>query len=557
MWVNTERSQASYQRDLPWSTARRTVLTGMTTEAAGLLWQRLAGEQGAPSMRRSVVQGIVPLLATTAIVALLGCDEPLPPSGTTGQQGPPGEQGEQPQQPQDPPESYNRPGARVTISSTPSDAYITVNGDTGNARTPATLDLPPGTHDLTIHKPGVGTTTGSADVDVDTESNLHVTLDSTKADRFPTLRGSRGGSTWTFEVGSDQAITRLPLGQGGDPPLTMQVKDSPSGMEYEQVTYTDTSGYTGPSLVISWEPTREGTFTGSYQVVDSDGDTFSFPVSIEAVPYQPSACQIIFNSDPTICACTERNGVVTPQKCLPVPTVDGRCPYPVMMVEGGWAGSTVPAEPRRLLAQVSAKGTLCATANTVVSLAALDKVSRVSTTMLQHRHSLVEWTMTAKYQHRTPGGDVIVLYGESESWCSDFPSIYTDQYCGGAPTFASGIYARPIILCPEDDLAVCVHEIAHAVYYAMLYDWGPSRDESENELRQVKDRFAEPDIGELWNGYALTNEGEFFAEMSAIYFCVGSTATQPKLHCADELKRHDSKTYEVIHRIYRGSADLR
>ena len=53
------------------------------------------------------------------------------------------------------------------------------------------------------------------------------------------------------------------------------------------------------------------------------------------------------------------------------------------------------------------------------------------------------------------------------------------------------------------------------------------------------------------------NDGEFFAEMTAAYFCVPTEATYPVLHCAGELQAYDPATYEVIHAIYRGSTDLR
>ena len=45
--------------------------------------------------------------------------------------------------------------------------------------------------------------------------------------------------------------------------------------------------------------------------------------------------------------------------------------------------------------------------------------------------------------------------------------------------------------------------------------------------------------------------------MTAIYFCVPTAATIPVLHCASALREYDPKTCEVVHAIYRGSADLR
>ena len=153
--------------------------------------------------------------------------------------------------------------------------------------------------------------------------------------------------------------------------------------------------------------------------------------------------------------------------------------------------------------------------------------------------------------------DLIMLYDPDETLCSDpIPERHREIIgCGGPPTFAIGWYARPLIVCPDDKLAVCVHEIAHAIFAALRFTSYWDGDHGEPA---VKRRFSASEVRNLWTGYALENEDEFFAEMSAIYFCVGSVATtRPKLHCADELKRHDPFTYEVIHGVYRGSADLR
>ena len=143
---------------------------------------------------------------------------------------------------------------------------------------------------------GVGTTKGlvlaEKDlVDAEPDQNIHVTLDSTETDLFPTLREYDGDSvipySWAIVVDDHVEYEFLPLGREGDPPLTMKFEGLPPGMTFEQVTITDTSGYRGPTLIISGTPTREGTFGGSYKVTDSDGDTFSFPFSFEVVPQQP------------------------------------------------------------------------------------------------------------------------------------------------------------------------------------------------------------------------------------------------------------------------------
>ena len=211
---------------------------------------------------------------------------------------------------------------------------------------------------------------------------------------------------------------------------------------------------------------------------------------------------------------------------------DPRCPYPM---------------PHTLLERASSSGALCATGTNEVSQSALDRVSGLSASMLQHRADLANQLAATSH--------VIMLYGQVK-WCEAWPVAYYSMGCS-TPRTSSGIYAAPIIVCPENSIAMCVHEIAHAVHAA--------GDDSEDAA--VERRFSNPEVQELWSGYALTNHREFFAEMTTIYFCPGTDYTLPaarylsiygnNLHCADALKAYDPKTYEVIHAIYRGSADLR
>ena len=227
--------------------------------------------------------------------------------------------------------------------------------------------------------------------------------------------------------------------------------------------------------------------------------------------------------------------------------VDDRCPYSIGMAPVG------TAYPVLLLDHVSSAGTLCATGTYNVRQSALDRVSRASTTMLQHRPDIAE-NLTGRYGF----GEIILLYAESEEdWCNPpaFPEVYINalRWCDRLRFYLPiGTYSGSIILCPENNLRVCIHEIAHAVYFHL--PWDP---DSVDEREPVEERFNEPDVAVLWSGYAMEDEWEFFAEMTAVYFCVPTEATSPVLHCADELQAYDPKTYEVIHAIYRGSADLR
>ena len=120
-----------------------------------------------------------------------------------------------------------------------------------------------------------------------TVTSASVSLDRATAvpapdDLIPTLRDHEGDPVrphFTTIVVDDYVLgfDFLPLGAGGDAPLTMSCTGLPPGMEYEQVTRTDTSGYEGPALFIFGTPTQTGSFEATYAVTDSDGDTFSIP----------------------------------------------------------------------------------------------------------------------------------------------------------------------------------------------------------------------------------------------------------------------------------------
>ena len=210
---------------------------------------------------------------------------------------------------------------------------------------------------------------------------------------------------------------------------------------------------------------------------------------------------------------------------------DHRCPYPM---------------PHTLLERASSAGVLCVTGTTEVSQSELDRVSGVPTIMLQNRTDIANQLTSTNH--------IILLYGQVH-WCDAWPSAYYSMGCT-RPKTASGIYSAPIIVCPKKEMSICGHEIAHAVHTAA----GDSEDAA------IERRFNNPEVQENWRGYALNNHREFFAEMSTIYFCIGTNATLPRtrhleiyghLHCADALQAYDPATYEVIHAIYRGSADLR
>lgn len=225
---------------------------------------------------------------------------------------------------------------------------------------------------------------------------------------------------------------------------------------------------------------------------------------------------------------------------------------------------------RPLIEKVSNTGTLCATGSHHVSQKFLDKVSRISSIMLQHRQDLVENMMTVHpLPDEPPILDIIgsispVIFVYQESWCSELPEIVVHVYCQREGLFfePAGIYLywNGAIICPEDDFSTCVHEIAHSVDFSHRLSGGDWQGDYFSKTLQY--HFESAEVQYLWDGtYALTDVREFFAEMSSIYFCVPTGYTTARngqeVRCADELRRYDPKTYEIIHSVYRGSADLR
>ena len=402
-----------------------------------------------------------------------------------------------------------------------------------------------------ILDPGAGYTVGSPSL---------ASVAVTDNDTAPIVSFAKPETRVDHLLGAEESVDLLiNLSQPAKQPLSIDFSGYHSG------SVTVPAGALSATIVVPLKDdhpagTRQGTnilldHGDGYEVSSTQ---YNHDLLIIYVEKRYASCEEAMRSDPTFCGCrgsADENGNrigVTPEKCVPKPLLDPRCPYNVYMADGG-SGSTYP---RRLLTQVSAVGTLCATANAGVSPTVLDKVSRMSSSMLQHRPDLVARGLATPPGTQYSGGDIIVLYSEDEDWCNDFPDIYADQF-GCATVFfppAGGYYPGGIIMCPENDLSVCVHEIAHAIYFALIFS---AYGEVVNGREPVIDRFAEPDVANLWSGYALKNHWEFFAEMSAIYFCVGTGQTSPNIQCADALRAYDPKTYEVIHGIYRGSADLR
>ena len=263
-----------------------------------------------------VAQGILRIVlgGLVVVLALGGCEEVTPPPEAAGPAPertapePPFEPAPEPEPPEpetqqpDPPGGAAGATGRLSITSVPSGASIRLDGaavgGSGSSRsglaaatealtTPATLDVSPGYHTITLQMPGRVMAESSLFVFDQTVTSASVSLDRATAapapdDLIPTLRDHEGDPIrpqFTTIVVDDYVLgfDFLPIGAGGDAPLTMSCTGLPPGMEYEQVTRTDTSGYEGPALFIFGTPTQIGSFEATYAVTDSDGDTFSIP----------------------------------------------------------------------------------------------------------------------------------------------------------------------------------------------------------------------------------------------------------------------------------------
>ena len=245
-----------------------------------------------------VAQGILRIVLGGLVlvsVFLLGSCEEVAPNSASAAPVPT----EKPPIANDPPEQQPAPpataGARVSISSTPSGAHVTINGGAGNARrlaaaaapitTPATIDLPPGDYSFTITKPGTGTAGGTVKVERNADINLNITLsNSTVTDRLPEfdvprlhywhteLFGPRLGVSLIEEHQyytarddeNNKRIVRGVAATAGDSPYSYALTGVPVGMVFDPDTRI-LYGTPAVGTALIWE--------GIYSITDADGDT--------------------------------------------------------------------------------------------------------------------------------------------------------------------------------------------------------------------------------------------------------------------------------------------
>ena len=199
------------------------------------------------------------------------------------------------------------------------------------------------------------------------------------------------------------------------------------------------------------------------------------------------SCEEAFQ-DPNVCGgciVVDDDTAFAPN-CVAETVLDNRCPYGFRVYDADAHDSS----QHPLLDQVSDVGTLCATANYEVSLASLNRVSRMSHAMLNRNSEIANQMAPPVMYGGRVGGMIILLYA-GEHWCDDgLPEVYAGRLRCDRPSFGGGgMFAMPIILCPENDLSICVHEIGHAVHKALWYLDGEE---------PIAERFAGLDIEDLW-----------------------------------------------------------
>ena len=216
-----------------------------------------------------------------------------------------------------------------------------------------------------------------------------------------------------------------------------------------------------------------------------------------------------------------------------------------------------------LMEKLSTAGPVCVTGSSRVPQQALDEAGRMLEIMLSNRGDVGN-------QLRSVGA-LTAVFARSENVC-DLP--YFADLVGSASCQAEGglggVRGRPATACSEKNLLkqsddpfgrgshahgenVCVHELAHTIMNVGL---------SNGKRSQIQSRFNAPDTKALWRGdFALQNADEFFAEMTQAYFCanpeVPSFLHTHGINCAEELRDYDRATFDLIHEIFLGAADLR
>jgi hypothetical protein len=230
-----------------------------------------------------------------------------------------------------------------------------------------------------------------------------------------------------------------------------------------------------------------------------------------------------------------------------------------------FSSSTPPYTPYRpLMSLVAATSALYATGSQAVPPLALQEVGVMMAEMLRNRGNIAERLRTA--------GAVSAVFARTEDVCDldYFADLDGTQICSSAVGGLGGVPGRPATACSEKNILkepddpfgretridgenVCVHELAHTIMNVGL---------TEEDRARIRVRYEQALLEGLWSGdFALQNADEFFAEMSQTYFCA-NPAVPTFLHnhginCAAQLQQYDPATYDLIHGIYGGSADLR
>jgi serralysin len=221
-----------------------------------------------------------------------------------------------------------------------------------------------------------------------------------------------------------------------------------------------------------------------------------------------------------------------------------------------------------LMTQSCEEGPLYVTGSGVVTEEALHRAGEMLTAMLEKRPDVA---MVLRDEGALTG-----VFAVSENVCDldYFADLEGEPICEEAAGGLGGVPGRPATGCSEKNVLgrsddpysrgepngenVCVHELAHTIMNVGL---------SGSERQRILERYEQVlNNTSLWRDstgketYALSTNGEFWAEVSQSYFNANPDV-ESFLHNGvnghEELKDYDPVTFDLVHEVYGGWANLK
>lgn len=138
---------------------------------------------------------------------------------------------------------------------------------------------------------------------------------------------------------------------------------------------------------------------------------------------------------------------------------------------------------------------------------------------------------------------------------TDLVGTPTEETCGGG-----GIGSRPTSICESNlisyqdkwkGMSVAVHEFGHTIMNLGLDEL--EKKKIEKAFQEAKNKHLFPKSDGVTPSFMMTNEMEYFAEGTGIWFAAADTnnpANSPKVKNREQLKDYDPDLYRVLSLIY-------